>query len=510
MADKLTYVFELDAKTPGLPELMSRLDRTNAKLMDTSKKSKDVAHDFKGVGGAVDSVKDSMRRLGEVTGGMLLFEGIKRGIEFVKELGAEALNAAAKAERLDLSFELTLGQEGAKDVLEWVEKIANKTEFTDDQLKGWTLQLANAGLKGEALKDSLAATLDIAAKRGPAAMELAVDALSRATLSGTVEGRALRGLGIPVADLAQLKQFAGMTEKQINKALETTAVTKDDLMRLIAGPDNLLGDKGLRAAGTLEAKIKHLKDLPDQFFQKLAKTEAFDRLGKAIDKIMDKLDPDSPTGKKISKFLEEVLGTFVSLIESIDFDDLAKRLVDDFLPVIKSIIGLIRPVAHEIAETVSGLRELKDLIVGEAPKHEALFAVDSKAWSGFRGKMQFAGEEGGDGLGEGAETGTRKRLKIHSPSKVFEELGEMTAAGFERGFSNATAGVGASLTNISPAPVAGPRGATASLVIEQLNVNVVAGEDASQTGRAIADATVESLRGRFIHLLEGASLEGGS
>src|SRR5262245_53835089 len=102
MADKLTYVFELDAKTPGLPELMARLDRTNAKLADTGKKAKDVSHDFKGVGGAIDGVRDSLRHIGEVTGGMLLFEGIKRGIELVKELGAEAINAAAKAERLDL------------------------------------------------------------------------------------------------------------------------------------------------------------------------------------------------------------------------------------------------------------------------------------------------------------------------------------------------------------------------------------------------------------------------
>src|SRR5262249_14935398 len=153
---------------------------------------------------------------------------------------------------------------------------------------------------------NMAAALDVAAKSPNKleGMERAIQALTRANISGAVDMRQLRGLSIGVEQLKVLPKFANLSVKQLKKEMEQGKLTKEDLLAVIAGPDKILGDLGIRAGKTMEARLTHLKAIPDQIFQKLAKTAAFDHVGDVIDRILEKLDPDSPTGKRISEAIE--------------------------------------------------------------------------------------------------------------------------------------------------------------------------------------------------------------
>jgi hypothetical protein len=379
VADKLSYVFEIDGKTHGFDvavekmtkadTVMGHLDRKTQILQahlrqlkapgEILRMEKEIAN-FGKLDNAVDKTKGRFHQFFSFLSAQVAFEAIKSLTHKVIELGKEALNAAGKAERMELSFELTLGQTAAEDILGWIEEIAGKTEFTDDKLKGWALDLANAGIKGEQLKDTMAAVLDVAGKRGAGAGDTAVDALSRATLTGKIEGRALRGLGIPIAELAQLDKFKGLTEKQIDKKLETATITKEDLLNLIAGPDKMLGDAGLKASKTFEARMMHLRDLPDQFFQKLSKTEAFGKLSSALARVLEKLDPDSPTGKKIASFLTDVFGKAAESIEKID---LAGK-IELFTEAMRGFADIAGPILKFAFHELEGIAFLIGRITG--------------------------------------------------------------------------------------------------------------------------------------------------
>jgi hypothetical protein len=532
VADKLSYVFEIDAKTPGLDDLLSKLDKSNTKLHGAGDAAKHAGESFKGIGGTIDSIKESFRHMAEFTGGLFLFEGIEKGIDLLKELGMEAIGAAAKSERLDLSFELTLGQEGAKDVLDWVDQIAGRTEFTDDALKGWGLQLANAGLKGEMLKDTLAAALDVAGKRGPQAMALAVDALERATLSGKIEGRALRGLGIPVADLAHLDQFKGLNEKQINKKLETTSVSKEDLLSLIAGPDGLLGDKGVKAAGTLEAKLTHLKDLPDQFFQKLKNTDAFAALTSKADEFLTKLDPESPAGKKIFGALEEVFTTITDAIDGIDMDGVAQTISDDIVPAMvafkdlaKATLGAFEGIG-KVFEFLGGGTKAKDIPrSADEIKLDTLYEKQRRQLREIRA-AKAEGKENPYALPPGPVEPGVKRIKdaaeMTDKSAIQHEVAVDSFRGsfashipilgglIDKALTDAAPADGKPLVPSSPElpapPAAAMPRAYSPIHFGDINVTVGSGADADETGPAVAD----SIKGHVIRALEQATIEQGA
>lgn len=388
MAASLSYKFDLEktggveAVVAGLGSVTDKVEGADSEIKklqthlnalkapgEIAKLKKDIAdfgkpavEHFKGVGAAIEETSNHLHHFMEFVGAGLVLEGLKKGTEFVADLGKEILGAAAGAERLDLSFKLTLGNEGAEEVLGWLDKIAGKTEFTDDQLKNWTLQLANAGVKASELDKFVAAGLDVAGKRGPAAMEMAIDALGRANLTGQVEGRVLRGLGIPVADLGQLDQFKGLNEKQINKKLETTQISKDDLLSLIAGPDKMLGDIGIQAGDTLEAKLKNLKGLPDQFFQQFANSPAYDALKVKLDDLLVTFDPSGPRGKEIFSALETVFSAVVEQVKQIDFKAAGDVLVTQIIPAVKELAGLIAPVAEGVLRIARGFGVMIDTV----------------------------------------------------------------------------------------------------------------------------------------------------
>jgi hypothetical protein len=581
--DKLSYTFELDGKVHGFEIAIDKLDKADKTISQVDRKLMALqAHlrelkkpgeiiklerEIASFGKLDDQVDKTKERTKGLFGNMFLADLASAAVQKltgkVIELGKEALNSAAKAERLELSFELTMGTDSAEELLGWIDQIAKHTEFTDDALKGWALQFANAGIKGEQLKDTVAAVLDVAGKRGAGAAEGAVEALTRATLTGKIEGRALRGLGIPVAQLAELEKFKGLTEKQINKRLDDVEVTKEDLLNLIAGPDKLLGDAGLKASQTFEARMHHLTDLPDQFFEGLSKTKAFDKMNHSVERLLVKLDPDSPTGRKISKFLEtaftgaaEVVDKISSAVESIDFESLATTVRDDVVPALKEVVSWIKPTVDAVERITRGfhtMAAIPGLVSGEQGKHTAdaanklLFGKTRAEFdeegifsrfgtgvsSGFKhltGMVKAIGGDAGDGLAKGLEASVpkvdaaardlltkgaiepaRDEVGAHSPARKFMELGKDIGDGFMIGFRRQQHELDEMMRGAFAPPSVSAVGMGRGQVSLSFETHVTVGAtgDPKSDGEVAAEAFVSAVRGPILQFLEEQGLEGG-
>ncbi len=497
---------EFDRLSKRLSELEApgKLQSLKAKIAELEHPTKKTHEGFKGVGHAIEETKGKAIGFGEAIGAVLAFEFLKEGVGLIREIGSEIIKAAAGSERMALSFKLVAGNEGARELLHWIDKIASKTEYTDDQLKGWSIQLLNAGVKVKDVDKYIAAGLDVAAKGGD--MGGAIDALSRANLTGKIEGRALRGLRIGMEQIKTLPEFKGLTDKQLDAKLEKTPITKAQVMKLIAGSDNQLGDLGLQAGQTMGARIKNLKTLPEQYMQKFEESPAFETFKEKLGEIFDSLDPNSERGEKIFKSLERSFTKVVDVVASINFEHWAEVIETKVVPAFETITGMIKPIVDAVMQMIDGFKIMgkgvevmqslspaglaksgfgyfKELLTGSKDGEPGRVERANKALLGSSPLMAGAADMGAgfnlkdwqaqhrndaaeylgvsvprgmakgitdgaslvsaasDELGMSAIDAMSSKLDAHSPSRVFEDLGANAGQGFILGIDKSKRGI---------------------------------------------------------------------
>jgi tape measure domain-containing protein len=410
MGDESTsYTVKLDSETDGIDAALGKLGQTEESIKGVDKSSLNAEAQIKALNktlqdlrapGEIKRLTKEVEEFGKTEGifkhfikaaldpflerakNIAEFEFIRRGVdalieapgeivEKLKELGEEMILTAAKAERLDQSFKLTLGQEGAEQVLGWIERISSKTEFTDDQLKGWSSELLRAGVKMQDVDKFLAAGLDTAAKSTNKleGMGAAISALSRAQLTGRVEGRALRGLSIGVDQLKELPQFKGLDDKSLHKKMEEGSISKNDLLTLIAGKDGVLGDLGLVAGKTFEAQLKNVKEIPEQIYQGLYKTAGFQKLGGFLGSVYDSFGPDTAAGKGVQERLGDALDLVATKLQGIDLDQVAKKVSDAFealpeaIETTKTVVSAIGDAFGVLGSAIEGLTKVVNFVM---------------------------------------------------------------------------------------------------------------------------------------------------
>lgn len=584
MGEGIKYVFEIDSKAPGLDALLSKLEgaeKVMPKLADATERAGRAhgkhAAEAKGLEGALHRlVHAGMDPFLHKAKEIAEFEFLRRGvdalieapgeiIEKLKELGEEMINVAAKTERTNSSFGLLFGAEEGSHVLEYLESIAGATEFTDDRLKGAAQSLAKVGFEGENLTRALAASLDIAAfspdKEGGFSEALA--SLERIKRTGHVDNRVLGGLGIGQdAFFKELSARTGEGIAGLKKKIETGKLDASDALETLytmiakkTGKD--LGGAGVGMGKTLEARLTHLKDLPEQFFQKLAHSEGLGKFTGVVERALEGLSPDSPNGQKIFAGLEHAFTAVGDSLSKVDWESAFKKLGDvmaDLPPKIDAIIGGfkgISPVILEAVEDVSklvvGLAYLASMLPGgdhksmkEVRAQNAL-DVETKAQADIDKLMSDeADKRHGDYTGEGVPEFLKKGKKLaeatgdgfvkglkgatpetreagaklgdsvvggaagpegvdaKSPSKKFERLGVMVGEGFVDGLDK-TSGM---LDNVMagafavPAPAGGREysGAT-TFTVGDINVTVGPGADAHEIAETVRDKILEAFEG---------------
>jgi hypothetical protein len=297
------------------------------------------------------------------------FEVIRRSVDFVIdgfkevghkvfEIGEEMLSAAAKAERTEMSFKLLMGEKGGKETLEWIEKISKYTEFTDDELKGMAGGLAKVGFEGKGLSRALSASLDMAAfsGSGEAGAEAAIGALERLKRTGVVNDKALGGLGLGEKDFfKELSNRTGLgidtLKDKIQKGTFDTEESLETLYSMIAkktGKD--LGGAGVEMSKTMSARLKHLKDIPDQFYQQLSSSNGFAKISDFTGRLVSAFDPNSELGQKLGLSLKGLTDTIGDELGKIDINDVVTKLDKG-----------MRDIAGSIQPTIAVFKELYDI-----------------------------------------------------------------------------------------------------------------------------------------------------
>ncbi len=314
------------------------------------------------------------------------------------ELGGEILKASGDAEKMGLSLKLNVGVEGAKGVLEWIDEIASKTAYTDDQLKGWSNQLLKSGVAMKDLKSYIAAGLDLAAKGGD--MGGVIEALTRAKISGKIGVRQLVAAGIPIKDFATLPEYAGLSEKALGKKVESGSITTDQIIQVAAGKNGVVGDLGIEAGGLLESKLKNLRTLPDQYFQKFADSPSFDKMKSRLDDMFKSLDPESERGKKIFDSMDRMFTKLIDGLTKVDFEKVANG--------IERVFNAFAKFVDITGKTVSGASTLVDGTANAAGKAYDVVAAPTKFVLGKifgDSDAEAAGKASADGYAKGIDSG---------------------------------------------------------------------------------------------------------
>lgn len=590
--DGISYEWGVDAKMAGVDAGVKKLDAAvesttklhhatenlssaNHEHASTVKKNTDAWHKHKyemeGIGQGLREAKGRMFEFGEAIGAVFAFEAIKEGIGLIKELGSEILKASAEEERTSKSFEMSFGVTGAKEALDYAEKFAKATEFTEDQTKGFLQPLLKAGVPLKEMDKYMAAAGDRAATFGNKleGMNAAVSALRIMELSGHLSGRQARQLNIGVPQLKELPEFSKKTDKELQKILQAGSFTKEQVFRIIAGKDNVLGDASVQMGGLMGAKLDKLADLPHRLFQQFYKSPAFDDLKGKIDGILKAFDPDSANGKAIVKAFGDIGMSLVHMFDGVKIEDVVKGVMSAFKlipPVIegaKNAIGWVIDNFDVIKDTFSALTapigwviagfgafteviadvivwgiQLYDTITDLASSfsdtltgaittvlnigsmiYDKAFELAGNIWQGLKdgimGGISFV-KDAISNLGDSMIGGLKNVLGIHSPSSVFENLGEMTGEGFTIGVNNKSSKVDDVMRGAFAIPApnggrtlgdsGGGMGGGISITIP-VTVQAHAGQNPDELGRAIGEQVRAVVLPMLIDALEQAGAE---
>ncbi len=323
-------------------------------------------------------------------------------------------------------------------------------------------------------------------------------------------------------------------------------------MRLIAGADNMLGDFGVQAADTLGAKIKNLKNLPDQFFEKFAESPAYDRLKVRLDELFVALDPSSERGARIFSAMDKAFDRIVTGVENIDIDQVAtsiEEIVGGLSAAFKAIGPMIEvaakgaekiaellapfldtkePAALKAMNTNAGFRrsgspeeEVPDWLIPKGASADQRKAITAQAKFGADPVSQTVGRgnevagafavgmksgfsvvaDASSGLGKTAMAALDTTLERHSPPKVFLRVGQDIPKAIAMGIDDERASVEDSMRGVVSPEDSVPMsrgGATTSTAAPSITIQVNVGGDVNQgnveeLGQQIGDAIEERL-----------------
>lgn len=462
-AGGVEFHMELSAKLDEATKMVQEMTKVEAeaakldKALGKAGKSTTLLADITGkAGGSFRAVGSDM--LGHLTA-LATFEGLKRLGEGFFDLGKEALQAAGEAERTRRSFEILLGDEPADQLLGFLDRLAEKTEFTDGALKGFAGALIKAGISGERLERAMAATIDLAAMTPDkmAGAANAIGLISKIQLKGGISERELVGAGISGEKFfKRVADETGIGIKDVEKKIgegkvKANVLTEALYSELAAKTGKPLGGAGIAMSPTFLAQLEKTKDIIPNLFEELEKSAGFTEVTKGLNRLVMGLSPNSPAGGQIIRGLEGMIDHFGKLVSGIDFEAWSGRLVTaiEIFTVLVDVgskvggelgmlFGKFSAFGESLGETLYETTQLVGDFFNEAVK------LGEALWKGLVEGITSHVNEVVDSvkyLGKEAMGALKGVLGIHSPSSVFADFGLMTAAGFELGIERAMPGV---------------------------------------------------------------------
>ena len=328
MADGIKFLIELDSKTKGAADAIHGLGGVSNAAEKANEHIKGMGDSGKGLSRDVFSAELAVHALEHA------WNGAKWAAEKVRDIVKETINTVADAERSKMALTNLMGSEGAASgEIKFLEKFAQLTEFSKKETEGFGISLLKAGYKGREFEDALAAIADVTAistdKIGGA--QDALSALTSIKLTGKLDARKLKNLGLDARDVAKdIGKALGMDPAVVKKQLTDGAIPAAAAYGAVLRAIERKTGKGLSEAGQeagkgLSAKLTHLGDLPERLMARLEGSPEMERIKDKFDKMLGALDPDSPKGQKIIGGLERIMGAIADV---------------DFAPLISVFTGL--------------------------------------------------------------------------------------------------------------------------------------------------------------------------
>lgn len=542
MADEgVEFLLELNAKldeTTKMVREMTRVQAEAAKLdqaLRKAGKATSFLNDLTGkAGAAFKSAGTAM--LGHLAA-LASFEGLSRLGSAIMNVGSQALVAAGEAERTRRSFELLLGDAPAAELLGFLDRLAAKTEFTDGQLKGFAGSLLRAGFAGEDLVRAMAGVVDLAAMPGDkmANAAEAIGLLSKIRLKGGISERELVSAGMnPAKVFERVAAETGIAVANVEKQIGAGKVRAGTLIEALyseiaakTGKD--LGGAGVAMSMTFLSQLEKAKDIIPNLFEEIEASGDLMRVTEALNKVTEALSPDSPAGRKIVGGLVGMLNRFADLTTKVDFDAWSNRLVTA-MELFTTLVEVGAEVGRELGMLFDNFTRFGESLgevlfettemVGEF--FSAAAELGGAVWRGLVDGITARVTEVVDSvkfLGKEAIGALKGVLGISSPSKVFANLGLMTAQGFELGIHRALPGVADTVAGaFAPAsllPAVGAGGAEGAAAAAPrfacyVTVNVGAAPGDEARARQVADDVGVSVRKALEAAFEAWAAEGAA
>jgi hypothetical protein len=403
---------------------------------------------------AGDLLAEGAMKLGEG-----LIEAAHKVVEIFTEGITKAFEESGKEETRRLQFKLSLGTKEGKESLEDIERFSKLTGFTKSQIAPTILKLRRAGFNQQAARSIFATGTDIEAAGGMTAAEYGNFA-EHLKLKGGVTTKQLVGaginapeffknlgkkLGVSTGTAEKMAGAGGKIDPQLMLNMFQEAVEKKQ-----GGP---AGTGGIAASNTFEKRIAKLKDLPNQYFEKLVDSPGFQKVSDAFGSLLEKLSPESKDGKRImaslTSMFERIIGWFDSLTSEKGIDDLvsgvqtaveilekAVEFAGDMVDLFKKAAGVAETLAAPLAKAM----DYGDKLLGR--NKQADFS-DAGSVDELRSKLKIGVASGVVKLGDvGSIVKSWKQNHINAPTVINihganEETGKKVGADVHRNMVNA-------------------------------------------------------------------------
>ena len=343
MGDGIKFLIDLDSRTKGATDAIQGLHGVENAAGKANEQIKSMGSSGKGLSRDVFNAEFAVHALEHA------WNGAKWAAEKVRDIIKDTIGAVAGAERSKMALTNLLGEGMAAGALKDLEKFSQLSEFSKRESESFGISLMKAGYRGQDFADALAAVADAASLSADKTegAQSALASLTRMKLTGKLDSRSLKGLGLDARDVIKdIGKSLGMDPGVVKKGLEQGAIPAAAaygavLHALERKTGKELGAAGMAAGGTLSAKLTHLAELPERIMTRLEGSPAMERIKERFDKMLSGLDPDSPKGQKIVGGLEHLMDT----IASVDFDPLITGLAG-----VPALLGTwIEPLSKMVA-----------------------------------------------------------------------------------------------------------------------------------------------------------------
>lgn len=450
--------------------------------------------------------------------------------------GRWVLTSANAARTAGLFREAALGSAlQAHNLGTQVDALAEKVPTAKDKLNELAVSLSKTRLSGPAIVDTLNAVAQASAAMGDEVGGAFKDIVTRGQLSGRLQlsPQELFGKGLEFDDVA--KALANGMHTSVDAArralFEGRVKLEDGAKALRTAVEKRFGDVNLR-------RMLDLNVLAEKFHETLAnltKGVNIEPLGKALASLGELFSERTFTGAAIKKLVELVGNGLVGALTrtlpiakaflqgmaiaglelTLTFLDLKDRFSETFgntefisgakLLEQALVAGKIAVYgfAAGVAITAAGLAAVAAVIKGTVDQFSTFIDSVKSAWRALvDGDWSALGKAIVDGFvkglsespigkvvslfGDKIKKAFSSSLKIQSPSKVFEEYGKQTAAGFEKGVEGGAGDASLAVSAMGKPPAAGGRAGGGAPIILHVHIDASGHKDAPAVSQALS------------------------